>query len=152
MQEEFYQLLRKAERFCAYQERCRHDVKNKLLQLRATSIHYKEIISVLEENNYLNEERFAKHFTSGKFRIKKWGKNKISAELRKKKIPKHFIEMALDEIKEEEYLQTIRYQIKKKEQEYRARNPEERRKKIYRFLLSKGFEPSYILAAYHTFP
>ncbi|MEK6616017.1 MAG: regulatory protein RecX [Bacteroidota bacterium] len=137
-------LLVKAERFCAYQERCSHEIKQKMKELGADEKTTEKIISSLEENDFLNDGRFAKLFTSGKFRIKRWGKNKIRAELRMKKITDDLISNALDGMDEEEYLTTIKYLAKKKRNE--ITNPEFRiqNQKIGMFLLSRGFESELI--------
>ena len=137
-------LLLKAERFCAYQERCRFEVEQKLRKLGAMPEEIKKIVVSLEEDDFLNEERFAKLFVSGKFRIKHWGKNKIRAELRMKKISNDKIQNVLDEINEEEYFNTIKKlagQKRKKIQntEYRIQN-----QKIGMFLSSRGFESELI--------
>ena len=86
--------------------------------------------------------------SSGKFRIKRWGKNKIRAELRMKKIQDPLITKALDRIDEAAYRQTIAHLIKKKEKEVQRDKPENKKQKIFRFLLSKGFESSLILKNY----
>lgn len=138
-------LLFKAERFCAYQERSSGDVKQKLRELGADEKTSAKIISSLTEDDFFNDERYAKLFASGKFRIKKWGKNKIRAELRMKKIPDNFIYNALDSIDEEEYNKTIQHLINKKSKEVKSRTTDDRRQKIYRFLLSKGFESNLVL-------
>ena len=141
----FYELLFKAERFCAYQERCSYEVKQKMKELGADEIEIEKIISSLQEDDFQNDERFAKLFTSGKFRIKRWGKNKIRAELRMKKIPDELIKKGLDNISEEDYLKTLQELAKKKKREVKSQKPEVRSQKIYRFLLSKGFEHASVI-------
>lgn len=137
-------LLLKAERFCAYQERSRHEVEKKLRELKAKPDEISKIIASLEEDGYINDERYAKLFASGKFRIKKWGKNKIRAELRMKKMSDGFISTALDAIDDEEYLKTIQQLINKKSREVRVQNSKEKTRKILMFLLSRGFESELI--------
>jgi len=143
-QQKHQSLLLKAERFCAYQERSRTEVEKKLRELKAKQEEISKIIASLEEDEYLNDERFAKVFVNGKFRIKRWGKNKIRAELRMKKIPDNFISNALDGINDEEYLKTIKHLAEKKRKE--IKNPEFRiqNQKIGMFLLSRGFESNLI--------
>src|ERR1035437_6899743 len=99
----FHDLLIKAERFCAYQERCSLEVKQKLKELRADESETEKTIASLREDDFQNDERFALLFTSGKFRIKRWGKNKIRAELRMRNIPEAFIKKGLDAINEDDY-------------------------------------------------
>jgi regulatory protein len=140
----FHELLMKAERFCAYQERCSQEVKQKLKELGADENETETIIASLQEDDYQNDERFALLFTSGKFRIKRWGKNKIRAELRMKHIPDSFIKKGLDAINEEDYLKTLRELARKKEREVKSKNAKDKNQKIGMFLLSKGFESELI--------
>jgi len=137
-------LLFKAERFCAYQERSRFEVEKKLRELKAKPDEISKIISSLTEDGYLHDERYAKLFASGKFRIKKWGKNKIRAELRMKKISGDLIQNALDAIDDEEYLKTIQHLIKRKAREAKTQDPKDKLRKIVMFLLSRGFESELI--------
>lgn len=143
----FHELLLKAERFCAYQERCSYEVKQKLKELDADQEDVEKIIASLQEDDYMNDERFAHLFASGKFRIKRWGKNKIRAELRMKKIPDAFIKNGLDAINEEEYRKTIEHLAKKKEREVKSKSAQDKKKKIAMFLMSKGYESELIWKA-----
>lgn len=113
-------------------------------ELGADEKETEKIISSLIGDDFLNDERFAKLFTSGKFRIKKWGKNKIRAALRMKKIPDDLISTALDALDELEYLKTIKHLAEKKRKE--IKNPELKIKnqKVGMFLLTRGFESELI--------
>ena len=97
----------KMEHYCAYQERCHQEVEKKLNSLGVIQIAQEEIIGHLIQNNYLNETRFAKSFARGKFRAKKWGKNRILRELKMRNISEYNIKKGLEEIPEEEYLATF---------------------------------------------
>ena len=98
----------------------------------------------LIEDNYLNEERFAKSFAIGKFRHKKWGKNKIIFELKKKQIPELIIQIGLAEIDQEEYLQTLKENKKKKAKEVKETNPRKRNYKIATYAINKGFHSGFV--------
>ena len=141
---DFHELLLKAERFCAYQERCSSELKQKLRELGADEEASVKIISSLQEDDYLNDERFAQLFTSGKFRIKRWGKNKIRAELRRKNITDKLILAAFDSIDKGEYIKTIEHLAKKKEREVKSKSASDKKQKIVMFLLSRGFESDLI--------
>jgi regulatory protein len=101
------QALPKLKQFCAYQERCHIEVKEKLYNYGVYQMDAEEIISKLVEDNYLNEERFAIHFAGGKFRIKQWGRVKIKYELKQKQVSEYCIKKALAAIDENEYLKTL---------------------------------------------
>jgi len=133
--------LEKLKSYCAYQERCHSEVRNKLLEMNIFGDTLEEIIATLIEENFLNEERFATQFTLGKFRIKKWGKVRIRQELKLRKISDYCIRQAMNQIDEKDYNATITYWINKEKTE------ENSEKEIYRlanFLLRKGFETELI--------
>ena len=104
-----------------------------------------KIIKTLEQENYLDEERFARVFAGGKFRIKRWGRNKIMAELRARRIPELIVQIGLDEIDEHEYIKTLRQLIEKKSSTFDDPEEKEIKNKIYKFALSRGFERHLIL-------
>ncbi len=148
----FHDLLLKAERFCAYRERCSYEVKQKLKELGADENETEKVIASLQEDDYMNDGRFAKLFVSGKFRIKRWGKNKLRAELRMKKMPDSYIYNALDAIDEDEYLKTIEHLVAKKSKEVKGKNAQDKTRKIVMYLLSKGFESELIWKALKNSP
>ena len=133
----FHELLIKAERFCAYQERSSFEVRQKMKEFDTDEKTIGLILTSLQEDDFQNDERFAMLFTSGKFRIKRWGKNKIRAELRMKNIPDALIKKGLDAINKEDYIKTLKELAKKKEKEVGNQKLEIRSQKVGRFLLSK---------------
>lgn len=100
------QALQKARHYCAYQERCHSEVKNKLYNFGLNTTDVNIAIATLIEENYLNEERLAIAFAGGKFRMKQWGKVKIRYELQQKQVSAANIKKALSLIDEDDYLQT----------------------------------------------
>jgi regulatory protein len=133
-------LLDKTRIFCAYQERCIYDVKQKLLQWKASDKTIEKIIRQLEEEDYINEERYAVSFAVGKLRNNKWGKNKIFYALSKKHIPEFYVQFGLNKIDEKEYIDTLKtiLQAKKIDEndEYKRNN------KLVRYAVQKGFQAS----------
>src|SRR5689334_9263575 len=95
-EDDFNQFLVKAERYCAYQERCSYEVRQKMKESGADEKQTEKIIASLQENDFLDDGRFAVLFTSGKFRMKRWGKNKIRAELKMRKISEELIRKGLE--------------------------------------------------------
>ena len=142
---EYKYVYEKARGYCAYQERCVSEVKKKLYEWKVRPDVSQKIITTLEEENYLDEERFARVFAGGKFRIKKWGRNKIIAELRARRIPELIVQIGLEEIDEYEYIKTLRSLIEKKRSTFDDPGDITNRNKIYKFVLSRGFERHLIL-------
>jgi regulatory protein len=138
------QALQKLQTFCAYQERCIKEVKDKLKKLKVEPQYFNSIINKLKNDNFLNEDRYVKLFVSGKISHNKWGKVKIRYELIRKQLPESLINKALSEIDEETYLKVIQDAIKKKLKEFQKPLSVQDKNKLIRHMLSKGFEPTYI--------
>ena len=134
----------KIEAFCAYQERCDQEVRKKLMGWKLAPDQIDVLISDLIQNNFLNEERFACAYVSGKFRIKRWGRIKIKQHLKSKNISDYSIRKGLNEIEEEDYWQTIREVAESKNRLIRAKDKWDRLVKLQRYLHSKGYENSYV--------
>lgn len=134
------QALQKLKHYCAYQERCHSEVKEKLYNLGVWKRDHDGIIATLIEENYLNEERFAIAYAGGKWRIKQWGRVKIKYELKQKQVSDYSIKKALKQIDEEEYIKTLAKLAKEK---YAALKNEQylvRKKKTTNYLIGRGFE------------
>jgi regulatory protein len=131
--------------YCAYQERCTSDVRNKLYALKADADEYENYIARLENENFLNEDRYTKFFIRAYSR-KKWGKVKIKNALLRKGIPAPMIKKYLEDINDEDYEQQIAVLIEKKWKSIRTGTPKERKLKLLRYMLSKGFEMNKITA------
>ena len=131
--------------FCAYRDRSQKEVEDKLLEMRMIPEAREQIIIRLMQDDFLNEERFARSFVRGKFRIKKWGRIRIKNELKLKKISTPIINLALTEIDEKKYFQTLYELSEKKLKLIKEPNPFKKKKKLYDFLASKGFESHLLI-------
>lgn len=141
-EQEVYQ---KISSWCAYQERSHSEVRSKLYGYKLKNDLVDEIIFKLIQDNFLNEERFAKAYAGGKFRIKKWGRLKIRLGLKEKEVSENCIKLAMSEIEQEDYLETIHLLVEKKTSELsKEKNEFVRNKKIADYLIRKGFEPDLV--------
>ena len=141
---DFQIALEKAAKFCAYQERCHWDIEKKLYDWNVDKDIHDDIIVELIQQNFLNEERFAKAFVSGKVNIKRWGRYKIIHELRSRNIPEAIINTAIKEIDEEKYLENLNHIMNQKSQLIIARSDFEKRMKLTKYLISRGYETTLI--------
>jgi regulatory protein len=139
------EILFKLQRYCTYQDRCHQEVRTKLLKLEVYGDLLEEIIVELIKDNFLNEERFAKSFSRGKFRQKKWGKVKISNQLMSRNISEYCINRGLQEIDEEEYIDSIKTLIEYQLEKNSDLQPIERKHKCYQYLIRKGYEVDLVL-------
>jgi regulatory protein len=136
--------LVKIQSYCAYQERSHKEVKNKLYEYGLYSSEVDELISTLIVDGFLNEERFAKAFAGGKFRIKKWGRLKIQQELEMLGLTKRNIATGLKEIDSSDYSKTLKSLIKKKSAQTPESNPFKKKNQVARFVIGKGYEAEMV--------
>ena len=132
--------LLKLQNYCVYQERCHQEVQQKLREMQMISEDIDKIVVHLLEHNLLNEERFAKTFVSGKFRIKKWGKQRLILELKKKDIAEHNIELAISQITSKEYIKVFNDLAEKKTISILENDKWKKKKKLIDYLFYRGWE------------
>ncbi len=136
------QAFQKAKHYCAYQERCHSEVKEKLYFFGLRKTEVEELLSKLIDEDYLNEERFAIQFAGGKFRMKQWGRVKIKYELKQKQVSEYCIKKAMKEIDETEYIKTLEKLLVTKQARLQSEiNHFIRKRKLQDYLLQKGYEP-----------
>lgn len=136
--------LLKMQSWCAYQERCQQDARNKLYELGMWEEAVENIIVKLIEDNFLNEERFATSFARGKFTIKKWGRIKIRQELKQKRVGDYCLKKAMQQIDETEYLATLKRLMEIKRKLIKEKSPIKLNYKLMNFALSKGYEKDLV--------
>ena len=134
--------LAKIQRYCAYQERCHSEVRNKLLSLKIYGDDLEAIITELIQEDFLNEQRFAEAYVGGKFRIKKWGRLKIKSNLKIKKVSDYCIKKGLKIINEDDYTQTLKSLIEKYKEERKTKKWSQREMEIncIRYFQNRGYE------------
>lgn len=140
MNDEVKEALQKAAMFCAYQERTQQEVRDRLKDWGVLGDDAEEVIAELIQQNYLNEERFAKSFAGGKFRVKGWGKRKIQQHLKQRGISGYNLDQAMKEIAPADYRDTLSTLLEKKRQTLHDDNPLVIKQKLVRYALSKGYE------------
>jgi len=131
-------------KYCNYQERCHSEVQNKLYELGADTNEVNQLLVDMIEAGLLNEERFARNYARGRFRIKHWGRMKIIQHLKQKKISAYCIQKAMTEIDPNEYFETAVKLCKRKLEELKKDKEIVRKNKAYRYLQQKGYESSII--------
>ncbi len=142
--------LIKIYRFCTYQERNQQEVRQKLQVFGLKNDKIEEIIVHLIQENFLNEERFAKLYAGSKFRVKNWGKRKIEDSLTQKDISSNLIKIALKEISDEAYIETIGLLIEKKSKLDYDENLFRKKGKVAQYLIGKGYEPELVWEMINT--
>ena len=132
--------LDKLQRYCAYQDRCHQEVRSKLLDLGIYGHDLEEIIVELIAENFLNEERFARSYARGKFRMKRWGRRRIEQELKKRQVSDYCRRKGLEEIEEEDYQEVLTDLLQKKLATTKGTDDFQRKGKVAAYAINRGFE------------
>ena len=138
------EIQKKLEYYCSYQERCHSEVFNKIMKLTTDYKDANSVITKLIDDGYLNETRFCKEFSIGKFKHKNWGKNRIISELKKRKISIKNIEIGLMEIDEYIYLKKFNELFEKQLDKHNRKNDVYTKKKIFNYFHYRGWEKDLI--------
>lgn len=133
------------QKYCAKQEKCQKDIRTKLIQGGIYGEDLENVLAELITDGFIDEERYARHFVSGKFKINKWGRLKIKQALEMKDISEYCIREGLKEIDEATYTEHIRHIIIKKIQSNTTDHILwDERIKLFNHLISKGYEKDII--------
>jgi len=145
--------LLRLQNYCAFRERSTEEVRKKILEFGLNPSEAWTVLEKLTKAGFLNEDRFARAFAGGKFRIKKWGKRKIEVEMKKKGLSEELIEKGLNELPEKDYSDTLDDLLKKKwaqiarkgtdTKDYETR--QKNHQKLIRYALQKGYEMDLVM-------
>jgi len=138
------EVQKKIEFYCTYQERSHKEVTEKLFKMGLKKNTIDEILSNLIQNNFINEARFASSYTSGKFRIKLWGKKRIKYGLKNHNVSDYNIESALNQIRDEDYEKTLNHLTKKILNSCGKENLNKKKLKLFAALKYRGWESELI--------
>ena len=131
---------RRLEQYCAYQDRCHQEVRTKLIELGVYGLDLENVMTELISENFLNEERFARSYAGGKFRVKKWGRVRIVLELKRRQISAYCIKKGLSEIGDADYRETLELLLEKKNERLTEKNAFKKNGLLATYAIGKGFE------------
>lgn len=138
------EIQNKLERYCIYQERCHLEVRQKMAGMKLSRETKERVLLHLLQNDFLNETRFAQAYARGKFHIKKWGKQRITNELKQRQISEINIKIALKEIEETDYQNTFDQLALRRLSQITEKDKYKKRKKLADYLLYRGWESELV--------
>jgi len=132
--------LAKIRSICSRQEQCRQDILAKFSKWDVSEADSEEILKILQKEGFVDHNRYASSFVNDKFKFNKWGKIKIRWVLRQKEIPEDIIENALALIDEDEYMNILSGELKKKIKSLKPLNEYDLKGKLVQFATQRGYE------------
>lgn len=141
----YEQALYKAAALCSGSEHCLSEIEEKLEKWGALAPDREKILGYLVDEKYIDHLRYARAYARDKFRYNHWGRYKIRQMLRMQDIEEQYIRQALEEIDEEEYLSTLRHILEQKDRQLHDQDPYQRKGKLVRHAVSKGFEMDVVM-------
>ena len=139
--------LNKAAAYCTLCERCTSEVTSKLTQWGIEPSEQIKIIERLQQEGFIDEERYCRAFVNDKVRFNRWGRIKIRAVLSEKRLPRELVSEAIENINEDEYMNALAEVISAKRRELKGKDDYAAQQKIMRHAASRGYEPSLIMKA-----
>lgn len=139
-------------RICSMRECCSFDIKQKLKRMQLDDDVIDRVLSLLQKQQYIDDARFSRSFINDKLRFSKWGKTKIEFALRQKQIPQEAIDEAFEEFSDELLTESLKPLLEKKMKSVKGKSEYEKRTKVIRFGLSRGFSMQNILKCLGTLP
>ena len=131
--------------YCSFRDRTRKEIIDKLYAIGTSKDIVKNLILKLEQEGYLDEERMARTYAGGKFRVKAWGRKKIQVHMKHLGLSKEQISKGLEEINSQEYQSRLHDLFDKKwDSLHKEEDPRQRLAKTIRFLAGKGYEADLI--------
>lgn len=127
------------ESLCARSEHCSYEIMTKLRGWGITGNDAEKILDSLTANRFVDDQRFAKSFVRDRYRFSGYGRRKIAMGLMAKRIPRDVIDEALEEIDDEIYFENAMHIVSRKAKDLDL-NLFEERNKLYRHVISRGYE------------
>ncbi len=131
--------------YCSQAERCESDVRKKLINWELPENEQNRIIKRLQDEKYLDHNRYCRSFINDKIKYNKWGEKKIIYELRKKQVEEKFYLPILEELGKDDFEEQLIHILKVKNRSTKAKDDYDRKTKLMRFALGRGFSMDHVI-------
>ncbi|MAY84574.1 MAG: hypothetical protein CMP59_10620 [Flavobacteriales bacterium] len=128
------EVLEKLRSFCAYRERASSEVGVRAKELGLSADKIDTAINQLEQEGFIDDQRFAELYARSKFRQNQWGRYKIREGLYSKRVKESFAEIALAELDQDDYEKQAKELIEKFDGQGYAAD------RIFQKMKAKGYE------------
>lgn len=129
--------LKKILHYCDYQDRCKKEIFAKLNTFELVDDDRNFIVDFLNDEGYINDERYCRSYVKSKLSLKKWGVNKIKISLISKGVDRDIIDTVVSEIDQDSYKEELIKLLENKK--INESDPYKRKAKLMRYAVSKGY-------------
>ena len=132
-------------RILSRRDHSRKELKDKAYKKGYSGGYIDQILDEFEEKEYIDDRKFALKYTADKFEFNDWGPYKIRTQLFKKGVSKHIVEECIQKsFTADDIRDSMVTLIRKKKKRYQREPSDKRKKKIFDFLLRKGYDSDHI--------
>ena len=139
--------LGKAAALCSQSEHCSSQIMEKLSSWNVSVQDANDIMEYLLKEKYIDNKRFARAYCHDKFLYSHWGRVKIRQMLRHLRLSDEEIKEGMEAIQDEPYLETLQNALQAKDRTLKDTDKYQRKAKLVRHLLSRGFEMELVVDA-----
>ena len=143
----YEQALGRMAALCSTAEHCESEIREKLQRAALPETDIQRIVDYLYDEQYMDTARYCRAFAHDRLRFAHWGRVKIRQMLRHLHLSEDEIAEGMSAIPEDDYLQAISDALRAKDRTLRDTGPYQRKGKLVRHLLSRGFEMELVLDA-----
>lgn len=136
--------LSRLEALCSRSEQCTGDARKKLATWGINQNEAEQIVASLVQRRFIDDSRFCRAFVQDKIMFSHWGRRKITLSLIQKRLDRDTIAEAINEIDELEYLAILKKIVLAKAKTIVDAETYDGRTRIFRFAVSRGFEPALV--------
>lgn len=139
--------LKKAAYLCCASEHCTTQIYEKLQVWGVSEEDANDILIKLTKEGFIDDVRFCRAYCHDKFLYSHWGKVKIAQMLRHLRLSEEEIAEGISTIQEKDYLEALNGALRSKDRTLKDTNMYQRKGKLVRHLLSRGFEMGLVIDA-----
>ena len=135
--------LKKILHYCDYQDRCKKEIFTKLDSFELSESDKSFIVEFIQDEGYINDERYCRSYVKSKLNLKKWGVNKIKLSLIAKGVDRDIIDEVISEIDQDSYKEELVNLLKNRK--INESDPYKRKAKLIRYAVGKGYSYSLVM-------
>lgn len=139
--------LMKAASLCSTTECSAMEIRRKLARRKAGCDDIDKIVDWLIDNNFIDDERFARAFVNDKYKLSLWGRRRILNSLKYDHgIPADIAQEALSDIDDATYRENLCILLQTKYRQLKESGKDEKAQKasLFRLGVSRGYESAMV--------